>query len=149
MIKQIRYRGMTLIEVLLVIGLLGALVGLAIPFYQSFQVTSELDNTTHEIISALRLAQGRAMASENFESHGVHFETGEFTVFSGDEYDANDPKNFATEISRTLSINAESADMIFTKVMGIPENTFGVVITSSSGEQRLISVNEMGMVNEQ
>jgi hypothetical protein len=39
--------------------------------------------------------------------------------------------------------------MIFTKVTGIPENPFGVVITSSSGEQRLISVNEMGVVNEQ
>jgi prepilin-type N-terminal cleavage/methylation domain-containing protein len=149
MIKKIRDRGMTLIEVLLVVGLLGGMVALAIPFYQSFQVTSELDNTTHEIISALRLAQGRAMASENFEAHGVHFEAVNFTVFSGDQYDANDPENFTTETSRTLSINAETTDLIFARITGRPEVASQVIISANSGEQRLISINELGVVNEQ
>ncbi len=149
MIKKNGYKGMTLIEVLLVIGLLGTIVALAIPFYQSFQVTSELDNTTHEIISALRLAQARAMASENFEAHGVHFEAMNFTVFSGDQFDANDPENFTTEISGTLSINAETADLIFAKISGLPEKTSQVIISANSGDQRLISINELGVVNEQ
>jgi len=68
-----RGAGFTFIEVLIVIAILGVIAGFAIPFYQSFQVASNLDNTAQQLVSTLRLAQARAMASRPFWEPAIRF----------------------------------------------------------------------------
>lgn len=140
-------RGFTFIEVLLVIAIIGLIGGLAIPFYQSFQVSSQLDDTTQAVVQALRRAQAEAMASVGYESAGVHFEQNRFVVFRGKEFNSSDPFNENTEAPRTLSIQAEVKDLIFTRVRGTSLTPGTIVMKDNIGGSRTITVNEEGAVD--
>lgn len=146
---QRQQSGFTFIEVLLVIGLLGLLAALAIPFYQSFQVTSELDNTTHEIISTLREAQSKAMASQGWQAWGVHFANREFILFQGSAYNPADPVNRATAVPGVLSIDAEHKDVIFSAVNGTTSTMGKIGIRATSGRSHYLIINELGVVDEE
>jgi type II secretion system protein H len=144
-----RQQGFTLLEVLLIIGLFGLMVALAIPFYQSFQVSSELDNSTHEIISTLRQAQMKAMASEGWQPCGLHFDANAYTLFEGKEYDEKNPANQRTELPGVLSIKSDNQDVIFSRIQGVPNVTGEITVLSSNRGTRVITINELGAINAQ
>lgn len=139
--------GFTLIEVLLVIGVLGLIVALATPFYQSFQISSELDNTTHELISALRQTQAKAMASEGFRSWGVHLEKKAYIIFSGDKFNPDDKLNQRNDLAGPLSIEAENTDIVFSSVEGQTSNTGKITLISVNKEARTLTINSLGAIN--
>ncbi len=143
-----RGAGFTFIEVLIVIALLGVIAGFAIPFYQSFQVASNLDNTAQQLVSTLRLAQARAMASESLSDFGVHFESQQYVLFKGNSYNPADPFNESYNIAGTLTISSGvGSEVVFTAVNGNTTNTGSVQISTSGGKLRTITINEMGMVD--
>jgi type II secretion system protein H len=140
--------GFTLLEVLLVIGLLGLLVALAIPFYQSFQVSSELDNVAQELVQTLRLAQAKAMASEGWQPFGVHLEENKFVLFQGPVYRADDPFNEETTVAGVLSISYEHQETVFNAITGTTLNIGRISISSTNSRSRNLIINELGVVNE-
>jgi prepilin-type N-terminal cleavage/methylation domain-containing protein len=139
--------GFTLIEVLLVIGLIGFLVALAIPFYQGFQVSSELDNTVHGLVQTLRFAQAEAMASKGFQPWGVHIEEKRFVLFQGSEYRSNDPFSEETAMPGVLSLQSEYKDVVFDRVTGTTAMAGKIVISSNTNESHVIIINNLGVVN--
>jgi len=145
---QVKDSGFTFTEVLLVIGILGIIVGLAIPFYQSFQVSSQLDNTTQEIVQTLRRAQAKAMASESFSAFGVHLESQKFVLFKGDSYNPADPFNESVDLTGVLSISSGAGpDIVFSAVKGTTTDTGSITVGTSSGQSRIITINELGVIN--
>ena len=141
-------KGFTFVEVLLVIAILGVLVGLAIPFYQSFQVSSQLDNTTQEVAQTLRRAQARSMASEYFSPFGLHFESQKFVLFRGDTYIESDPFNEPVEVPGILSVSSVfGPDIVFSRVEGRPDVTGSITISTTYGKSRTININELGVIN--
>jgi len=148
MANQIAIRGFTFIEVIIVIAVLGIIVGLGIPFYQSFQVSSQLDNTTQQLIQTLRRAQLKATASENFSDFGVHFELQSFTLFQGSTYSPIDSLNEVYDLTSVLSISSgPGPDVVFARVDGTTSNTGSVTITTSNGESSIITINGLGAIN--
>jgi type II secretory pathway pseudopilin PulG len=142
-------RGFTLLEALLVIALLGALVGLAIPFYQSFQVTSQVDSATEELVATFRSAQARAMASEGLQPFGVHLEASRFVVFRGTTYVPSDPLNEVTTLPPRVSLlPAGPANFIFSATRGAT-GVAGSVAIRGSNKQRNVTINELGVVSAQ
>ncbi|MFH0804661.1 MAG: hypothetical protein V1916_00510 [Patescibacteria group bacterium] len=140
-------RGFTLLEALLVIALLGALVGLAIPFYQSFQVTSQVDGATEDLVAALRSAQARAMASESFQPFGVHLESRRFVLFRGATYVPGDPANEVTTVAPTVTLQPGGAtDVVFGVTRGAT-GAASTVAVRSSNKLRNITINELGVVS--
>lgn len=147
--NQQQGNGFTFTEVLVVIGILGIIAGLGIPFYQSFQVTSDLNNTTQEIIQTLRRAQSKAMSSEFYSPYGVYFENKKFVLFQGSAYNPVDPLNETVTLSNVLSISSgPGPEIVFSQVQGITADT-GLITISTSRESKIIDINEMGVVNEQ
>ena len=144
-----RTHGFTLIEVILVIGLIGLLAGLAIPLYQRFQVSSELDDTAHGVTQSLRFAQARAMASDGWQAYGVHFEDTRYVVFAGTEYQADDPQNEATDIPSVLRLAPEYTDVVFDRVTGQTSMAGAIKIQTDGTESRMITINELGIIDEQ
>lgn len=143
---HVQLRGFTFLEVLVVLGVLGVLVGLAIPFYQSFQVDSRLDDTAHEVVQTLRIAQSKAMASESFSAHGVHFEAQRFILFRGDTYVVGDPFNEVTGVAQPLSFT--SGDIVFDTVTGITVGST-ITVSTSTGRTRTVTINSLGVVDVQ
>lgn len=143
-------RGFTFTEVLLIIGLIGIIAGLAIPFYQSFQVASELDNTSQSIIQTLRRAQSKAMASDSLVAFGVHLESQKYVLYKGASYNPADPANETYNVVKVLTINPQlGVEVVFNAVTGETTNTGNITITSSVNKTKIISINNLGVVNVQ
>ncbi|MFA6496781.1 MAG: hypothetical protein WCV50_06785 [Patescibacteria group bacterium] len=143
-------KGFTFVEVLLIIGILGATIGLAIPFYQSFQVASQLDNYSEEVAQSLRQAQLKAMASEQNSDYGLHFEAGQFSLFRGSAYSAADKYNLIIELPGTLRLDyGANQDIIFHRVSGQTGGVFSVRLITNNGKSKIININEFGVVNVQ
>jgi len=62
----------TLIEVVLVLLILGLIVGAAIPVWQGFISSKNLDTAVRQVASDIREAQARAMAEEKY--YGIDFD---------------------------------------------------------------------------
>lgn len=130
------------------IGVLGIVTGLAIPFYQSFQISSALDNASHELIQGLRTAQSRSLSSQGLTSHGVHIDSGRFVVFSGSVYNPSAPENEIFEIPSTVSISSSGSDnILFSVVTGLPDSQPTITLESTNNESVNITINELGVVN--
>ncbi|MFA6552960.1 MAG: GspH/FimT family pseudopilin [Patescibacteria group bacterium] len=147
---QNRAGGFSLIELLIVIGVLVLVAGLSIPFYQSFQVSSNLDNTTGEVTSALRRVQGMAMGSQQWSPWGIHLESRRYILFAGAAYAAGDPTNEVFTIPQNITISTTTGtDIIFSRVKGETSNTGTVTLRSSNNESSTLTINSQGIINVQ
>ena len=83
-------KGFTLIEILIVIGILLILIIIAFPIFRFFGAERDLDNSTEEIISTLRFAQSQTLASEGADQWGIYFSTSsvphKYILFQGENY---------------------------------------------------------------
>ena len=122
-----KQRGFTLVEILVVVGIIGLFLGLSLVQLRSFQQVSYLENTGREVIAALRLAQSRTLASEGALQHGVHFDTTttphQYTLFQGSSYGARDSaKDEITVLQKTIEISVISLgggdEVVFLRLTG-------------------------------
>ena len=67
--------GFTLVEILLVIAVLIILLTMSVVALKPFQNQSDLQGNSQEIISVLRRAQNRTLASDNDSTFGVFINT--------------------------------------------------------------------------
>lgn len=141
-------RGFTLVEVLISLGIIGLLIGLAIPFYQTFYLSSQLDNTTSELIQTLRKAQLKAMASEGSQAFGVHLEQRRFILFR-EFYNPSDTYNEIFDLPNTVWISSGAGqNVIFNQLKGTTSDLITITINSSNNRLRNISIiNQIGKID--
>ena len=65
--------GFTIVEILIILGVLAIVATLSLPFIQSFQVSSDLTTYSEQLTQTLRRAQQKAMAGQNNSAWGVYF----------------------------------------------------------------------------
>jgi Tfp pilus assembly protein FimT len=123
-------KSFTLVEILIVVGVLIILVALAFPAFRSFQVESDLDNSVEEIISTLRIAQSKTLASEQASQWGVYFSTStipqQYTLFQGVDYTSR-----VTSSDETYEL-PDSVEIYHVDLAGEPEVIFDRIIGSTS-----------------
>jgi len=122
-------KSFTLIEILIVIGILVVLIAIAFPAFRFFRAESDLNNSAEEIINTLRLAQSKTLASDGASQWGVYFSTSttphQYTLFQGANY-----------ASRTASFDEiynlpESVEIYDINLAGEPEVVFDRLIGST------------------
>jgi len=83
-------KGVTLIELLMIIAILVILSTFAIPTISNFQKESDLNDNTREIINNLELARSRTLASEEESKWGIYFTTSttphHYSLFKGESF---------------------------------------------------------------
>jgi prepilin-type N-terminal cleavage/methylation domain-containing protein len=148
-----RNRGFTLVEVLLVIGITAVLATIGVGYYRNYARRVELELTAKTIISDLKTARGRAMASDGNLNWGVHF----FNT-SGQYYEVySTPTNYTdplTVVEATVYLpggvvftdpaSSFTDDVLFTKVTGTTSSNI-VAIQFEAGTQN-VTVTSDGTV---
>jgi type II secretory pathway pseudopilin PulG len=87
-------KSFTLVELLVIIGILIVLTAIAVPFLRYFQKESDLNNSAEEIINILRVAQNKTLASETAATYGVYFDISstphQYILFKGTSFSLRD-----------------------------------------------------------
>jgi len=84
-------KGVTFVELMVVIGVLTILIAISVPSFIFFQKGSSLDNDAEKIINVLRLAQSKTLASEGSNQYGVYFQIpNQYILFKGTDYASRD-----------------------------------------------------------
>jgi type II secretory pathway pseudopilin PulG len=106
--KHQKNRGFSLVEILIVLGILIILMGMAVPAFRVFQKSSDLDGQAEKIIDTLRLAQNKTVASEESAQYGVYFDNSvwpnKYTLFRGSDYSL---RNASFDVAHNLPSQIE------------------------------------------
>lgn len=142
-------QGFSLIELLLSVTIIGLLVGLSMPVYQTFQNRSDIDVTTQGIADALRRAQSYARSGngDSVWSFSMQPASKAFFIYKGNNFATRDtaydePFNLLGGGVVTSGLSA----VTFSKLSGAPSTTGSIVLTGNNNETRTITINAEGMV---
>lgn len=121
-------KGVTLTELLVVLGILIFILGLTIPAFRFFQHESALLISAEEIINILRLAQNKTLASEGESSWGVYFATAtqphQYTLFKGNNYISrvtsfDELRNISDKVEiYEINFSGGGSEVVFKRVSG-------------------------------
>ncbi len=141
-------QGFTFVEVLVIIGILALIAGLSIPFYQSWYVSSQLDNETSLLVQTLRQAQQMAMASAGYSAYGVHVTENTYVLFRGAVYNSGDSFNQTTILPDTISLSSTlGSEIVFERGTGLPSQTGMITLDGDSQKQNSIHLNNLGVID--
>lgn len=150
-------RGLTLLELILVIGIFALITGVASVQLANFQRGTVLESASKDMVSALRLAHDKAMLGEDGNINGqgdpwgIRFANSTadtYASFYGATYNVNNVKE-TTYLSPPLTFSTpaegNNTDVIFTKLSG---TTTASSITLTDGSQtKTITVDTSGRVS--
>jgi len=119
-------KSFTVVELLIIIGILIILAAIAVPAFRSFQKETTLNNSTEEVVAILRLAQNKTLASEGASQWGVYFENAiqphQYTLFKGGSYATRDTAFDETHKLPSAvdiyNINLSGNEAVFSRVTG-------------------------------
>ncbi|MBU0671103.1 MAG: prepilin-type N-terminal cleavage/methylation domain-containing protein [Patescibacteria group bacterium] len=141
-------KGVSLVELLLVVALIAMLGGLSLPFYRGYQIDQGLDTTSKDIVQALREAQNMSVTGKSDDEWGVHFDlvNQEFGVYQGVVF--SEYYYGPSGIDGFLNISTDfGEDIYFLKTKGEPFPAGNVTIDADNGSQALIEINNLGLIN--
>lgn len=140
--------GFTLLEILLVIGIISILLVFIVPLSLDFYKSQQLETQTQSVIQTLRRAQSKATTVELDSSFGVYFGASNCTLFKGNSYSSRDMQyDEVFELPEIIHISGLS-EVVFLKSEGKP-NVTGNIVLSSDSNVKTININQAGRVNLQ
>src|SRR3989344_5930643 len=145
-------QGFTLIEILVVMGIMGLLVAITFASYRIFSRQVDLETTAQKILSTLQLARNQTQASEDETQYGVHFEVSKYVLFKGTTYNAADPNNKVYDLTSAeiYEINlGGGSEVVFDRIRGTTANSGNVKVRvlADTSKTRTIAINPAGQVS--
>ena len=146
-------RGFTLLELLIVLTLMSVIAVLILPPFMDFRSRQLLDSQSDLISAVLYQARAHTLASKNNLVYGVHFETDELTLFSGDSFNAEAEDNQVIDLDSAvtlanISLIPDPNDIIFERLTGEASSS-GFVrleLTNDSTQFKVININQNGII---
>lgn len=146
-------RGFSLLEIMVVVGILAIISTIGFGFYFNFVRQAEIDLAAQTLVFDLKQAQAKSMNGEAGRRWGLYF------VNSGDDYyelfstptDYNDP---AKEIKVTTYLPsniffispAATSTILFNKVAGTVISSSTISISSPTNQVKTINITNIGNV---
>lgn len=143
-------RGFTLIELIIILGILALTSVLAIPFIQSFQVSSDLLTHTQNLTQTLRRARQQAIFGQNNSNWGVYFDNSgkSFILFKGENFTSRD-QDYDQKIDYPAIFNVNpdfGNEIYFSLYTGQPSVNGTVTISSPNNASKDIIINNSGLI---
>jgi len=140
-LSRAKSRGITLIELLVVIAIIAILGATTIPVGSGFLIRNNFANKQNELISSLRTAQLNSIYGKENRQWGVEISSSTIKMYAVGDSSFDQSFN----IPSSLSITTDT--IVFDLLTGNPDATANLTISSSGGDSRSISVNQLGVVN--
>lgn len=149
--------GFTLVEILIIMGILAVLFTITSLNLTNTVPQSSLDNTVRLFIADLKQQQLNALTGNtegqgSSSDYGIYFTSGKYTLFRGSSYNASDTANFdvVTDDIDTSSTSTGSV-IVFIKNSGIiknfsPSNNTITFTQTNIGSQKTITINKYGVI---
>jgi len=148
-------RGFTLIEIIITISIIAILAVVGFVQYQTFQKNIRLTTESEKLIQILQLARDNTVSSVGGQQYGVHIEEAQYTLFTGDTYDALSNDNHVHTLSDEIEIySTELAgggdDVVFERISGETAHSGHIFIRiKNTSKERSIGVESSGQIGEE
>lgn len=133
---------MIVIAIVIIIAGFSYFVGL--DYYQSFAFRVE----RNLLVSTLGKARAKALSNFNQKPHGVHIESGAYTIFEGNTYVSGNPSNQIIDGNSHLSLTGSPVlpvDIVFSQLTA---NANQVTLTLADAvRSTIITINPVGQIN--
>jgi len=149
-------RGISLIEIIIIISIIGILSAIITPNLSRFHNQQALKNTAEDIISLLDEARGSTISSKNLTTYGVRFLSDKAILFPGLSYTesvSNKQIDFdsVVQIPETggVNLNGGGIDIVFDRLTGdtLGYGTILIQLVNDATLQKVISVNKIGVIS--
>jgi prepilin-type N-terminal cleavage/methylation domain-containing protein len=138
--------GFTLLELLLSVVIIGMIVGISLPVYDSFTRRNDLDLATQNLADSVRRAQNYARAVRGDSVWGVVVQPSGFTLFKGASFASRDAAFDENDGLPGSITPSGSSEITFAKLTAAPSAASTFTLTSSTNDARTVTVNAEGMV---
>lgn len=136
--------GFTLIEMILVIGIITIIMAIGVPIYLSLSNSSQLDAATDILAQDMYIAQTNSRSQKDDNSWGVNVAGQTITLFSGNNYAGRDnSRDIVYNIPTSVAISP--GQIIYSKLYGLPQSTAAFNLQNKD-RTRSLQVNSKGMV---
>lgn len=138
--------GVSLIEVLIVISIIGILTGTSVSLYYYFRKSNDFGLAVWQVVNSVREAEMKARAVEEDDTWGVYVARNSVTIFKGDNFASRDSNFDKTKnIAGVVSVSGQNP-IIIEKFTGFPQSA-GTLILNNGNSNHSIIINEKGAVN--
>lgn len=155
---RIKNKGISIIEVLVVISILSIISAIVVPRLSGFRNQQVLKNTTEDIVSLLNEARNNTISSKDSTNYGVHFESDKVILFRGLSFDSSTVNkeiklDSSVTIPEEVGINLQNGggDIIFERITGDTVNDeYGTIVIQSTKDenaQNIISISKIGIID--
>ena len=147
-------KGITALELLLVIAVLLVIFSVALPQFSQFKENQIVKSATGDILSSINKARSKTLASVDSSEYGVRFESDRVIIFKGKVFSAGAIDNETIYIlspaiisNVTLGgVSGGSGDMYFNRLSGVP-SVFGTITLSSASVSKVITISATGIAS--
>lgn len=151
--EENKKNGFTLIEMLLVIGLVLVIFGITMSVGRDFSSNIDLENTVKGISSKIKLAKSQSISALNGTHYGVRVKPSKIVIFEGSTYTEGLLTNSEYVFSDKIEIFAHSLgggdDIIFSRLTGLTNNsgTINVRVINNPSNWKQIFINSDGQIS--
>src|SRR3989344_6911037 len=136
MIMHVKQRGISILELVIVLAILAAMSAVVISSFSRFSSRTTFSDSKEKIMLALTRARSRTLASENGMVYGVHFQSDKVVLFTGSTYATSSVTNEPYLIDGRAPIHSISivggSNVVFKRLTGETTNTGTEVIRAYS-----------------
>lgn len=130
--------GFALMEVILVVGVIGVVTGMAVPLYRDYQIRNDLNLATEQVTQGLARARLLSQSAQEDDGWGFYVPAG--ILFKGDDYEGRDA-NFDETYPMPSTITPSGLfEVSYTRLVGEPSATGAITLTALNNEQRTVYI---------
>ncbi len=134
-----RRSGFTLIEMIIVLGVLGVTAGLSVPIYRDYQIESDLNLATEQVAQGIERARLLSQGGAEDDAWGFYVPAG--VLYKGDSYENRDPAfDEVYPMPSTIKVRPGLNEVAYSKVDGRPSETGEVTLTTINDAERTINI---------
>ncbi len=145
--RNLRTQGLTIIEILVVIAILGIIFAITIPQFAKMRENQVLKSTVGDVISSLDKARAETLSSLNSSVYGVHFQSDQIIIFKGASFSSGDANNETISITTPAYLANGSltlpANIYFNRLSGSPSAN-GTITVSTTNYSKIITISATG-----